>query len=165
MKCYVIMLAKTFPATHPRAGQPTRFDEKILDGIKKVEMGEEPSTWKIHTIRQNYILWRERMAEVAVGRAFLSLRQWSGRPYHSDQVELFKLTHENGVGLQHLIIFEDEFFFETEGDSRAILAFGNNEKLADNDGLSQNDFDGWFKKKDRGQSMALIHFTKFRYTK
>jgi len=163
MKCYVIMLAKTFPATHPRAGEPTRFDEKILDGIKKVEMGTEPSTWKIHTIRHNYILWRNRMEEVAVGRAFLSLRQWSGRPYHSHQVELFKLTHENGVGLQHLIVFGPDFFFETEGDSRERLKFGRTEDLAENDGLSINDFDRWFQKKDMGKSMAIIHFTKFRY--
>lgn len=160
MKCYVIMLAKTFPATHPRAGQPTRFDEKILDGIKKVEMGEEPSTWKIHTIRENHDLWFDRMEEVATGRAFLSLRQWSGRPYYSKQVELFKLTHENGVGFESIFILEEYFITIANHPCRK-----SNELIADNDGLSIKDFDQWFGHKKRGQLMALIHFTKFRYTK
>lgn len=160
MKCYVIMLAKTFPATHPRAGQPTRFDEKILDGIKKVEMGTEPPTWKIHTIRENHDFWHDRMAEVAAGRAFLSLRQWAGRPYHSKQVELFKLTHENGVGFETIFIFEKHFITIGKSPCR-----NSNELIADNDGLYIKDFDQWFGDEKRGQLMGLIHFTKFRYSK
>ena len=62
-----IMVAKSFPAHHPKAGQPTGFRESILAGRK------------IHTLRKT-----------AGGRKtgdIVSLRQWAGRPYASKQVE------------------------------------------------------------------------------
>ena len=62
-----IMVAKSFPTHHPKAGQPTGFRESILAGRK------------IHTLRKS-----------AVGRKtgdIVSLRQWAGRPYASKQVE------------------------------------------------------------------------------
>jgi hypothetical protein len=60
-----MMVAKHFPAYHPRKGQPTGFRESILSGEKQ------------HTIRAK------------AGNRFdgdtISLRQWSGRPYASKQ--------------------------------------------------------------------------------
>ena len=69
---------------------PTEFKEKVLN--KK----------KIHTIRANFPLWEKRIKEVQEGRAVLSIRQWTGEPYRSKQVEIVRLAAEGGVGVQKL---------------------------------------------------------------
>jgi hypothetical protein len=65
-----IMVAKTFPAYHPRKGEPTGFRDSILSGDKQ------------HTIRGGH------------GNRFdgdtVSLRQWESRPYASKQQEFAK---------------------------------------------------------------------------
>ena len=62
-----IMCAKTYPAYHPKAGQPTGFRESILAGRK------------IHTLRQS--AGNRKTGDT------VSLREWEGRPYASRQVE------------------------------------------------------------------------------
>ena len=62
-----IICAKTFPAYHPKAGQPTGFRESILSGRK------------IHTLRES--------AGCRKTGDTVSLRDWEGRPYASRQVE------------------------------------------------------------------------------
>ena len=71
MKTYVITLSRNFLAYHKRAGEETHFKEKIQSGEK------------LHTIRANYPLWEKRIKEVQEGRAVLSIRQWTGKPYRS----------------------------------------------------------------------------------
>jgi len=161
MKTYVIILSKNFPTNHSKAGDTTYFEELVLMGIKKIHMGESPSTWKLHTIRENYSLWAKRMEEVAEGRACISLRQWSGRPYFSEQVELFNLKKENGVGIEPLIICpKSGAFIVDNGDQ---IHKGSIQILAENDGLYLSNFLEWFPMEKRGKLMAIIHFTKFRY--
>jgi len=36
-------------------------------------------------------------------------------------------------------------------------------QLANNDGLSAEDFEAWFKGYNLSEPMAIIHFTEFRY--
>jgi len=60
-----IMCARLFPAYHPRAGEPTGFREKILNGKK------------IHTIRAS--AGNRKTGDT------VSLREWTGRPYASKQ--------------------------------------------------------------------------------
>ena len=62
-----IMIAKQFPAYHPKAGQPTGFRDSILTGRK------------IHTLRET--------AGGKVTGDTVSLREWAGRPYASQQIE------------------------------------------------------------------------------
>jgi len=62
-----IMCAKTYPAYHPKAGQPTGFRESILSGRK------------VHTLRQS--AGNRKTGDT------VSLREWEGRPYASKQVE------------------------------------------------------------------------------
>jgi len=62
-----IMCAKTYPAYHPKAGQPTRFRESTLAGRK------------VHTLRRS--AGNRRTGDL------VSLRQWAGRPYASRQEE------------------------------------------------------------------------------
>ena len=92
IKTYVLILSKDFPLTHRKAGTPTSFADLVASGKK------------IHTIRGNYDLWDQRIKDVQEGKAVLSLRQWTGRPYASEQVEIQQLTAESGVGIQNLNI-------------------------------------------------------------
>lgn len=61
------MIAKTFPAYHPKAGQPTGFRDSILMGRK------------VHTLRIT-------AGGLETGD-LISLREWEGKPYASRQIE------------------------------------------------------------------------------
>ena len=141
LKTYVITLSKTFQQGHPLAGQPTNFRESFERGLK------------IHTIRCNYDLWAKRLDEVIAGRAVLSLRQWSGKPYNSKQESPIRiLTKEDGVGYQKITqqrLFTDYFII--------------NEYGAHHDGLSHSDFYNWFDPRPTKEPYIIIHFTPFRY--
>lgn len=145
MKQYVIILSEKFPTTHPRKKQETNFERLFLNGNK------------IHTIRANFPLWEKRIAQIQSGEAFLSVRQWAGKPYQSKQVEIARLTAEDGVGIQELRL-TDLSRPTTINGRRVELP-----ELAKNDGLSFNDWFHWFRGYDLSKPLAVIHFTKFRY--
>lgn len=145
MKTYVITLSEKFPTTHPRKGQETEFGRSFLNGKK------------IHTIRGNFSLWEKRIAQIQKGEAVLSVRQWTGKPYQSKQVEIARLTAEDGVGIQELKL-TDLSRPTTINGQRIELPL-----LAQNDGLSFNDWFNWFIGYDLSKPLAIIHFTKFRY--
>jgi len=145
MKTYVITLSRNFLAYHKRAGEETHFKKKFLNGEK------------LHTIRANYPLWEKRIKEVQDGRAILSIRQWTGKPYRSKQVEIATLTAESGVGIQLMKVTND--FAECIVDDH----HHNYVAVAMNDGLHPADWIDWFSSYDFSKSMAIIHFTKFRY--
>lgn len=145
MKTYVIILSEKFPTTHPRKGQETEFGRSFLNGKK------------IHTIRGNFSLWEKRIAQIQKGEAVLSVRQWTGKPYQSKQVEIARLTDEDGVGIQELKL-TDLSRPTTINGQRIELPL-----LAQNDGLSFNDWFNWFIGYDLSKPLAIIHFTKFRY--
>lgn len=175
MKTYVITLAKTFPAGHPNAGHPTYFREKVeaaLNGHEHASVKADRNGWmsvvhsaKIHTIRTDVTLWAKRMKDVEAGEACLSIREWSGRPYNSKQVEIARLKKGDCVGLQVLRtksrMYDGELY-------ASLIAHGSVDytveasTIAMNDGLSLDDWLAWFKgcKED---SLAIIHFTPFRY--
>lgn len=163
MKTYVITLSRKFPATHPRAGQPTGFFDKFMAGQAYSRKGWLVSP-KLHTIRANYDLWKKRFEQIAAGEACLSVRQWSGAPYRSKQVEIARLTNEDGVGIQKLELELADKSFGIyhpridEGKGCASLA-----QLANNDGLSLDDWKDWFRHYDHTKPLAIIHFTIFRY--
>ncbi|MDR2186394.1 MAG: hypothetical protein LBO80_12125 [Treponema sp.] len=142
MKTYVLMIAKTFPAGHPREGRLTHFRGRIRQGMK------------IHTIRENYELWKKRMEEIRGGAAVLSLRQWDGVPRRSPQKEFLRLTAEDKAGVQKIVY-------------RGRWEIGGNaiprEELAAHDGLDDKDFTAWHKRVSVFAPLALIHFTGFRY--
>lgn len=174
MKTYVITLSQVFPATHPRKGQPTYFKEKLHNALlwekgENVGYALNPSyavpqdhpQMKLHTIRANYPLWHKRFAQIEAGKAILSVRVWSGKPYASKQIEIARLTKEDGIGLQAL-----EFYLGCL--QQPILSSGitiRAETLAQNDGLSYSDWGAWFEKYDKSKPLAIIHFTSFRYGK
>lgn len=144
-KTYVLTLSEFFPKIHSKAGMPTNFKEKFL----KKE--------KLHTIRANYPLWKKRIKEVQDGRAILSIRQWTGKPYASKQVEIARLAAKDCVGIQKLEIFD--LMRPAKVDGRLVDLMD----LARNDGLPFSDWYHWFRDYDIIKPLAIIHFTKFRY--
>jgi hypothetical protein len=139
---YVIMISKVFPSYHTRKGEPTNFKELIESGVK------------IHTIRQNYELWKKREAKVNAGLAIVSLREWEGKPRRSNHVEIMQLEkisvqsiEPRGMGI------------EIEGQRIENLTW---RLISKNDGLGVNDFYYWFTEA-LNKLNAVIHFTDFRY--
>lgn len=152
MKTYYLTLSKVFPSTHTKAGMNTCFEEKLRVN-------------KLHTIRANYDFWKKRFEQIAAGKACLSIRQWVGKPYGkgSTQREIMRFTCEDGIGIQKLSFDKDRDgcisykFFNIDG------RFADIQDVANNDGLSFNDWRDWFKGYNLSQPMAIIHFTPFRY--
>lgn len=174
MKTYVITLSSHFLANHKRAGEETHFKEKFLLGqscsdcatpqdLSGINISDCNSCVracsfpKIHTIRANYPLWEKRIKEVQEGRAVLSIRQWTGKPYRSKQVEIATLTAGSGVGIQ-LMELTNDFAECIIGDHHHSYV-----TVAKNDGLHPADWIEWFSAYDLSKPMAVIHFAKFRY--
>ena len=156
MKTYVITLSSHFLANHKRAGEETHFKEKFLLGQGLTDY-DTLSMAKLHTIRSNYPLWEKRIKEVQKGRAVLSIRQWTGKPYRSKQVEIATLTAESGVGIQ---------LMESTNDFAECIVGGHHHSyvsVAKNDGLRPDDWLDWFSAHDLSKPMSIIHLTKFRY--
>lgn len=177
MKTYVLLISRHFPTTHKRKGDRTYFYGKIQLAIGCQDCDEKQDLTgkniskcnschrhammnkKLHTIRQNYLLWAKRIKEVQEGTAILSLRHWSGKPYNSPQVEFAQLDKNSGVGIQKIQFNKDDIlWFSIDQDLETHI-----EQLAKNDGLIADDFKDWFKNADLSAPMAIIHFTNFRY--
>jgi hypothetical protein len=146
VKTFVLIVSKQFPKTHKNSGKDTGF----IMAIKNLPNLEKS---KIHTIRGNYNLWSKRAKEINEGKAILSIRYWSGKPYNSKQIEIKQLQK---VGIEKLEDPTNFVFAPIEG---ACIPWGD---VAKNDGLSFEDFCDWFKIKSK-EPMAIIHFTNFRY--
>ncbi|MGP1351653.1 MAG: hypothetical protein ACTTK2_08350 [Hoylesella marshii] len=95
--------------------------------------------------------------EVQEGRAVLSIRQWTGKPYRSKQIEIARLTAANGVSIQKLELTND-LSECIVGDYRYSYV-----SVAKNDGLHPADWLDWFSCYDLSKPLVIIHFTKFRY--
>ena len=138
---------------HPKAGEPTDFKDKLLSGEK------------IHTIRGNYLLWQKRIREVQSGNAVVSIRQWEGKPYRSNQVEIARIDHSSGCGVQLISMGKpnkDEIYWNVD----SMRTKERLDEVAKNDGLSCEDFCRWFfpdRIKKSHFIGAIIHFTPFRY--
>lgn len=161
MKTYVIMLADKFPATHPKAGISTGFVHKLHAAING---WSDHAFVKLHTIRANYPLWAKRFEQIERGDACLSIRQWSGKPYNSKQVEIARLTKEDGIGLQKFEVSANYAGINNwqhfKIDDRAYMSIND---IPNKDGLTREDWIDWFKNYDISKPMAIIHFTKFRH--
>lgn len=164
MKTFVLTVSRTFPATHKRKGELTYFEDKIL---KRYSDFNNFLGWqKIHTIRANYPFWEKRIKQVQEGKAILSIRYWSGKPYHKDengigQIEICQLDKDSGIGLQELYFAYGRLDFPRINTDKILALMPK--VLAQNDGLSLDDFIEWFKKYDLSKPMAIIWFCDKRY--
>ena len=165
MKTYVITLSQKFPTKHPNHGEPTNFNNQLLNAVWRahnMSTGFPQFGMKLHTIRANYELWRKRFEQIEAGKAILSVRYWTGKPYHSKQMEICKLRKEDGIGIQRLNFYRgnipDALFYPSIDDKPS-----DSTKLAQNDGLAIFDWCEWFGHYDITKPLAIIHFTSFRY--
>lgn len=146
MKTYILTFSKEFPTSHPLAGTPTFF----IDKITRKE--------KLHTIRTNAALWMNRFIDIQEGNAILSLRYWSDKPYRSSQIEFGRLGKEEGIGIQLL---------QFKGDLMTPVVdhwcYPSCRELAKNDGLQFDDWCNWFKLYDLTKDMAIIWLCPNRY--
>ncbi len=148
-KKVILTLCRVFPVTHYRAGEPTDFEGKLKSGEKK------------HTIRYNAKnVWDERYKGIASGAKYLSVREWTGRPYNSEQREFAQYEK---IGLQHITMTYDSSDAVPQAwvDDKKVPV----EVLAKNDGLSVEEFVEWFfgSSKSNVFEGVVIHFTDFRY--
>lgn len=150
-KKIIITLSRLFPVTHSRRGQPTDFASKLASGEK------------IHTIRKNYHQWQHNAEKMEQGNYVLSIRQWSGKPYNSPQVEIAQRS--NPIGVQPI-----ELRYHADNDTISATIDGREfdwSTIAKNDGLSVQDFKEWFfgkdPKEDKVFKGGIIHFTDLRY--
>lgn len=153
-KKIIISISRVFPVTHSRRGKPTSFAEKITSGSK------------LHTIRSNYDQWKLNAEKTESGKYYLSIRQWSGRPYHSPQVECLQIFNPISVQRLELRYHADNDTITAKIDGREWLD-ADCYTIAKNDGLSVQDFKEWFfgqhPKADKVFYGVIIHFTDFRY--
>lgn len=147
----IITFSKKFPPGHPKVGQPTGFEGKLAAGTK------------IHTIRADAKGWWEKCAEaINSGRKYLSLREWTGRPYNSDQRIL---GERERIGLQKITMTysSEDALPQAWVDGKEVPV----EQLAKNDGLSVEDFVAWFFGTPLYSGNVfegkVIHLTDFRY--
>lgn len=189
MKKYVLTLSKQFPTTHSRKYEDTCFLWKFNNGQQWAKSPKESPFYnhrgancKLHTIRENYLLWKQRIELINAGTHELHIRQWSARPYNSPQEEVCVLG-KGEIGYQHLTVQYDVKNDKLAGviDQKPFLNF---EELANNDGLLLDDWKQWFfgedisklKRKYKGDKTiipteqstlkfdgVIIHFTPFRY--
>lgn len=148
-KKVILTLCKSFPVTHSKAGEATGFEEKLKEGRK------------IHTIRYNAKnVWDERYKGISSGKKYLSVREWTGRPYNSEQRELSRLDE---IGLQHVTMTygADDAYPQVWIDGKQVPI----QEVAKNDGLSVEDFVEWFfgNSKENVFEGVVIHFTDFKY--
>lgn len=155
MKTYVLTLSKKFMKGHPKCGQKTDFSSKFAKG----QLGYNYELNKIHTIRCNYGFWKKRIKEVEEGKAILSIREWSDKPYRSKQNTIANLGKQDGVGIQ-LLDCDKPFALEIDGRS---ISSREHTILAGHDGLSLEDWKQWFNIEHASGKYAIIHFTDFRY--
>lgn len=152
-KKIIITLSRVFPTVQSRAGEPTDFKKKLEEGKK------------IHTIRRNFDQWKFNAEKIASGKYYLSLRQWSGRPYRSPQEEIARI--DTPIGVQKIEILyryeNDTIMAKIDGKYFSPYCYD----IANNDGLSTEEFKEWFFGKRRNRDMVfhgvIIHFTDFRY--
>jgi hypothetical protein len=154
IKTYILIVSAYFPKYHPKYGQNTDFEQKIVTGDKR------------HTIRGNYQYWAPRIKEVAEGKAILIIRRWSGIPYKSKQIDIVRITKDNCPGVQQISMHKpnpEEIYWNIDDRKTKEQLID----VAKNDGLILEDFRRWFfpdvTKRDVFFEGIIIHFTKFRY--
>ena len=149
-KKVILTLSRVFPQTHSKKGINTLFAVNLFAGRK------------IHTIRTDEKeLWEQKVADINAGNKILCVREWTGRPYNSEQADIKQFV---SVGLQDITITYgvDDEKPQAWVDGKPVPI----ETLAKNDGLELPDFIEWFFGSVHTGNVfkgKIIHFTDFLY--
>lgn len=140
----VMIVSRTFPKHHKRAGEDTNFVPKIWNSLGypgKITMKgleDEFYSWqhkemnpydKNHTVRAGSY-WKEG--------ELMSLRVWSGTPYRSKQIKIYEDLSIKKIYKLEIISTDNGILFIFDGELIDIR------KLAHNDGLNVADLHSWF---------------------
>ncbi len=147
----VITFSRTFPAYHPKKGQPTYFVEKFWESYQQTESDISkvltPLTPYIQEYKAsndfNYIKYGAKNHTIRGGNRwkvgdYFSPRVWSGKPYNSPQIKIAPDT---------LIVKVWDFEIDENGVYSIDGYYTDNvtdELLAKNDGLNEMDLQHWF---------------------
>lgn len=170
----VITVSQKFPSSHPKAGQPTHFVEKIWSSLGGVK-DEYRSPWENYQDFKKSILWSYRMYgdkhhTVRLGRRWktgdmASIRVWGNDinpktnrsgPYHSKQIII---APDVEVTVTNIVISYEPYNFQPMKTTNVENEFTliPLKDLAENDGLDLFDFQDWFNPKGkRGEIEAQI---------
>ena len=147
----VLTFSRTYPAYHPKKGQPTNFIEKIWlslisEGIistsKAIELSKNTGIgdFTMNNIRSIDLLLKNHTIRAGqrfkVGDKF-SPRVWSGKPYQSKQIIIAPD-----------IEVKKTWDFESVSDGTFLLngkyVDVTSSNIPENDGLNTDDFLDWF---------------------
>ena len=111
----------------------------------------------------NYIETRIRFDKMREKRYSISLCQWAATPRRSKHREIGLLDSRIGVQRVQLLYFAESDNIIATVDGKDVPV----ETLAENDGLSVEDFKEWFFGRNRTENDeyvgCIIHLTDFRY--
>lgn len=133
-----IYFVPQFLKGHPRAGEPTNFAEKILNGEK------------VHTIR-----CPKNIAQLENTLQKCEVKLISGSWRKPGEV----IKQLKGVSTQR-VIKDGGLIYVRDMYTENIYTY---DRLAINDGLTDADFIAWFENVPDGKEMLLIHFGDNQY--
>jgi hypothetical protein len=172
-------LARVFPATHPKKGQPTHFVEKFLvaitgkpmtrlhfyEYIDKLVRLNPDKDFNIISDFAKSLDWTVDVAKIHTIRLgnsikdgqMLQLAVWSGKPYNSPEIKIWEPVK---VGIKDIETEGGIVWYRDENSPHGIR-YLNTAILAKNDGLLLDDFQNWFRK--ASGPAQIIHWTELRY--
>lgn len=168
----VIMVSRTFPATHPRKGEPTHFVEKIWKSFSVKALGEtfylcmdddcrELNKNAPYSLVSDFLLSLNKYSNadnevhpkhhtIRAGKRWkdgdtASLRIWSGKPYRSKQIIIASDVKITVKDIEINKLWQVWIDGELVGDFRWPKQFDKLISLCENDGVSSQDLTDWFK--------------------
>lgn len=153
-----VTFSRTYPAYHPRKGEPTDFVDKIwkclydenrLYGV--FEYQEEYDEHFGFEQCKNVHQFMPKLHTIRAGKKykegdFIKPMVWAEKPYRKTQTGLWKLQIAPEIQLKKVYDFElNKFEFILNG---CILDLSKLTTLANNDGLTVDDFECWFNVKE-----------------
>ena len=146
----VLTCSRFFPKGHPKAGQETDFVEKVYNSLYPgIALDNIPGS--LRQIIDDYALTNSlpKHHTIRAGNRWkvgdmISLRIWSDKPYRSKQIEFAQVEVKK--------TWEIEFRPVKYNGEVVIMGFINGKlvddlqalQLANNDGLTLEDFERWF---------------------
>ena len=115
----VVLLSKVFFEGHSKAGQPTNFAQSVKDGCKR------------HTVRSNYAYWEKKIAALKKQGGTLCIRQWSGKPYRSQQETILEVP-ASIISIQKVTIEQtdvNQLSVQVDGCEVAISAIAKKRRI------------------------------------
>lgn len=147
----VITFSRTFPAYHPKAGQPTYFVEKFWESQQR----QEVLTKYIQDYKSsndfNYTKYGAKHHTIRAGKRrkegdYFSPRVWSGKPYNTSQIiiapdTLITKIYDFEINDRGYVFINGKRLW-TDLSTPLIKDI---KEIATNDGLSSEDLLAWFK--------------------